>query len=492
MAATVPVTRIEGGLAVAQGAGGRLQLQVAPPREFERRMIGKGALDAVFHAQQISADNGLSHALAALVAWERAASVPVAENGRLLREMMHLLSMVHAHLRHFYLAELGDYLPWASLAAYDGSLVPLRDLQAQVKERPKQDWLRQGFDDPFTSAERQRLWEHRALALQALPLIQRMLAMLGGKFPQVMSLVPGGVSAPLTAERLIRLRRFLREVRRVAVGPPLDDARLVVQRHPATRELGRGVPDFLCTGSGEEEAALDLALFPSGVMLAERLEPFAAIATESIHGAYYRIPPQGRAPGVATVPDPGKDGAYSWIKAPRYQGRPMEVGPYARLVITYLSGTRMSRPEFVDELEHLLGSSIRRSNSVAGRMLARMAELAALVERAEALLDQIDPAHPTVSGEGDPFGASGEGLALLEAPAGSVQHRLILERGRIAHYDVLSPGAWNGASQDEQGMAGSVETALNRAPADPGSAAGRRRMARIVHSFAFSATDATH
>jgi Ni,Fe-hydrogenase I large subunit len=159
-------------------------------------------------------------------------------------------------------------------------------------------------------------------------------------------------------------------------------------------------------------------------------------------------------------------------------------------VITYLSGARMTRPELVDELESQLGGSIRRNNTVAGRLLARLGELGALLERAETLLDQIDPAQPTVSADIDPFRVSGEGLALLESPAGSLQHRLILERGRIAHYDIVSPSSWNGSPQDEQNQPGSLESALNAARLDLADAGQQRTASRIVQSFAFSATDA--
>ena len=122
--------------------------------------------------------------------------------------------------------------------------------------------------------------------------------------------------------------------------------------------------------------------------------------------------------------------------------------------------------------------------------MARLGELGALLERAETLLDQIDPAQPTVAADAEPFDVSGEGLALLEAPAGALQHRMILERGRIAHYDIVSPSTWNGSPDDEQGPPGSLETALNRTPLELGEPAGQRSAARIVHSFAFSATDA--
>jgi hydrogenase large subunit len=114
------------------------------------------------------------------------------------------------------------------------------------------------------------------------------------------------------------------------------------------------------------------------------------------------------------------------------------------------------------------------------------------MQRAETLLDQLDPSQPTVGNDHAAFSVSGEGLGLVEAPGGALAHRVILEGGRIAHYDIVSPSTWNGAPQDEQGQAGSLEVALNQIPANLGDTAQQRTFARIVHSFAFSTTDAVH
>jgi Ni,Fe-hydrogenase I large subunit len=490
MAGALRLARVEGGLLLEQGPDGHIRVPGQAPRGFERRLVGRGPQEAVFLAQQITADGGLAHALAAVNAWEHAGAVPVSENGRQLRELLLAVSLAHAHLRQFYLGVLEDYLPWSTLEAYEGSSELLQELRAAQAAKPKGDWSRRSFDHAFSAEERNVLWEHRAYALRQLGTLQRMLALVGGKFPVAMSIVPGGVNAPLNEEVLLKLRAYLGAVRRFAEEQALDDGKLLLRRYPGLKTQGHGVPDFLCTGSGEDEAALEGAVFPSGVLFADRLEPFAAVATESIRHAFYRIPAQGDRSGMATQPEPDKADAYSWIKAPRYRGKPMETGAFARLVITYLSGARMSRPEVVDELESLLGTSIRRANTVGGRILARLGELGTLMERVETLLDQIDPAQPTVAADIDPFRVSGEGLALLEAPAGALQHRVILERGRIAHYDIVSPCTWNGAPQDEQGQPGSLETALNQAPPDLADAAGQRTASRIVQSFAFSLTDA--
>ncbi|NIR99213.1 MAG: nickel-dependent hydrogenase large subunit, partial [Gammaproteobacteria bacterium] len=401
------------------------------------------------------------------------------------------LSLVHAHLRQFYVHMLGDYLPIATLRGYDGTHPGLQRMRAATAKSPKRHWSREDFEHPFSEGEQRRLWENRVEAERICGLLQRMLGLVGGKFPMVMSLVPGGVTLPLTADTLLSLRRHISAVQAFVREVTLADGALLVKRYPSLKKLGLGTPDFLSVGTGEE-AAVEGAPLPSGVLLEERLEPYAAVETESIADAFYDIPSAGTGRNRPAVPAPDKPDVASWVKAPRYQGRPMEVGPYARLVIAYLSGVRMWRADFVDELEQQLGSPLRQGNTVAGRLLATLNEAGGQLEYAERLLDQIDPSQPTVSTEGNPFAVSGEGLGLVEAPAGAVRQQLVLERGRVVYSDLVAASTWNGSSRDGEGNPGPLETALNRLPTDLRQEAQRRIVARIVHSYQFSATDAVH
>lgn len=491
MAAGFDMARLEGGAGLLQDDEGRIRITGAPTRRFEQRLQGRTPLEAVILTQQISAGGGVSHALSALAAWESATNIPVAENGRMLREALHALSLLHAHVRHFYLQALPDYLPENTLAEYTGTHPSLLRLRAGTAKKPKSHWTRWGFKHPFTLQDIRQLWENRARAVDTLDLLGRMMAVIGGKFPVAMSLVPGGVNLTLTRQTLFRLRAYLGEVRDFLRDTAYRDALLVVQRHPGLKTLGRGGQAFLSAGSGEEESSLDSGHFPSGVLMAEQLEPFAPVATESIRYAFYQVARRDiRSPLPAVAP--GKAGAYSWIKAPRYQGRPMETGAMARLMIGYLSGVRSWRPEIVEEVQNVLGVPLTRANTVGGRMLARMGELGGLIERVSSLLDQIDPAHPTVSEQNGIPDAQGEGSGYVEAPAGTSWHRAFFEHGRIAHYDIVSPSTWNGSPSDEADRAGPMETALNREDLVLSNSLHRLSLSRIVHSFAFSMSDAVH
>lgn len=484
------LARVEGGLRLARVPERRVQLRGAPGRNIEAQLLGRTGLDAIYLTQRISADNGPAHAIAAAAAVEAALDINVAEAGQALRELLHSLSLMHAHVRQFYVQALPDYLPPATLARYEGGVAKLQHIREAAAQADKGSWLAHDYGNPFGSAELSVLWEHRLEAERMVSLLQRMMAALGGKYPMVMGIVPGGVSWRLDVPRVLRLRAYLQEVRHFLETTLPQDVALVVRRHPETIRLGRGSDDFISVGSGVNEIIPEGTLFPSGVYLSERLESFEPIATESISNTFARIQSGQGALGQAFQPAPDKTGAYSWIKAPRYQDKAMETGPYARLVIAYLSGIRLWQPSLIEQLESLQSVPITRGNTVAGRLMTRAAEVGGLVRHCETLLDALDPAQPTVTPrEGRP---SGEGIGLVESPAGAVQHRLVIDAGRITQYDIVSACAWNGGPTDGKGVPSPLESALNEQRLDFDDPGQRRALSRIVHSFAFSMTDAVH
>lgn len=56
---------------------------------------------------------------------------------------------------------------------------------------------------------------------------------------------------------------------------------------------------------------------------------------EKIDYAYYKLPENTYQPDkIVPQPDMDKENAYSWVKAPRYNNQPFEVGPLARLILS--------------------------------------------------------------------------------------------------------------------------------------------------------------
>jgi Ni,Fe-hydrogenase I large subunit len=214
--------------------------------------------------------------------------------------------------------------------------------------------------------------------------------------------------------------------------------------------------------------------------------------TESIERAYYRLARAKTAGSAVVEPAPDKDGAYSWIKAPRVGGAAVETGAIARLAIVQLSGVHGRSAGAAELVQDQIGATPSEANTVGGRMLARLGELDLALRRCQEILRIFEVGHPTVDDSGDPFEATGDGVGYMESPSGSIRHRVILEDGVIRHYEIIGASTWNGSCRDKEGVSGALETALANRGAQNDEAMDRLAASRVVQSFAFSTSDAVH
>jgi hypothetical protein len=113
----------------------------------------------------------------------------------------------------------------------------------------------------------------------------------------------------------------------------------------------------------------------------------------------------------------------SFARAPTWEGVPVETGALARM---------RSQP-----LVAALGD--RYGNSVATRMVARLAELATLLEElAKGPRGDATPSRVHAFAL-----AAGEGLAAVQTARGLLLHRARVADGRVADYQIVAPTEWN-------------------------------------------------
>ncbi|MGD0962141.1 MAG: nickel-dependent hydrogenase large subunit, partial [Methylomonas sp.] len=179
---------------------------------------------------------------------------------------------------------------------------------------------------------------------------------------------------------------------------------------------------------------------------------------------------------------------YSWIKAPRWRGHAMEVGPLARYVIGYARGDR----EITEQINYVLKTldvPVTALFSTLGRTAARGLEAQWAAGKMRYFMDKLmaniksgDLATANVS-KWDPetWPASVKGVGFTEAPRGALGHWLKIENTKIANYQCVVPTTWNGSPRDEQGNIGAFEAALMNTkverPEEP------VEILRTLHSF---------
>ena len=179
---------------------------------------------------------------------------------------------------------------------------------------------------------------------------------------------------------------------------------------------------------------------------------------------------------------------YSWIKAPRWRGHAMEVGPLARYVIGYAQGNKEITEQITMVLK-TLDVPVTALFSTLGRTAARGLEAQWAAGKMRYFMDKMvaniksgDLATANVA-KWDPetWPSSVKGVGFTEAPRGALGHWLKIENTKIANYQCVVPTTWNGSPRDEKGNIGAFEAALMNTkverPEEP------VEILRTLHSF---------
>lgn len=508
-------------------------------RGMEIVLRGRDPRDAWLFTQRICGVCTTVHAIASVRAVENALDITIPPNARLMRNLIMGAQNVQDHVIHFYILHALDWVDVGS--ALEADPAATAELAQSIS-----DWSRSGAEHFAAVQNRIRAlvdsgqpgflgsayWGHPAYRLppeanllavahylDALEFQRRFIrlhALIGSKNPHIQTLLVGGVAHPVdpNSENALNARGigFLQSLARDAVDfvsrVYIPDLLLVASHYKDWAAIGGGVSNYLSYGDFPTRDGLEDPGFflPAGRVenrdLSQVLPVDVAQISEYVSRAWYSytdgddvpLPPaQGETLPNYTGPEPpyellNVDGKYSWVKAPRYQDAPTEVGPLARMLVAYGAGHPRVR-ELVDLVLQSLQVGPEALFSTLGRTAARGIEALLIAEQLEPWVNEL----ATNIAAGDLRIHSGErwdpatwpeeavGFGLHEAPRGSLGHWIHIRNGRIANYQCVVPTTWNASPRDAQGQPGPYEQALVGTPlADPDRPL---EILRTVHSF---------
>jgi Ni,Fe-hydrogenase I large subunit len=261
-----------------------------------------------------------------------------------------------------------------------------------------------------------------------------------------------------TLERVLAYKTRLKKLMAFVDDTYLPDLVTAAGAFPHLWDEGKGYGDMLSYGvfelAGEGET-----LFPSGTVIGGSYQPLdPGHITEEIGHSRFDSPTGLHPSRGETRAAPHKDGAYSWLKAPRYQGRAMEVGPLARVLTGYHAPGGGWIREEVDAVLKQVGLPAAKLYSVLGRHLARGLEAVWVARAAWGWLDELDIGGAPARDFDIPN--TGGGMGLTEAPRGALGHWITVANHRIGNYQCVVPTTWNCSPRDDAGRPGPVEKAL--------------------------------
>ena len=487
-----PVSRIEGHLSIrVETELNRVSKAFCSGemfRGFETILKGRDPMDAQQITQRICGVCPISHGTASILAQDMAYNVTPPDNGRLIRNIILAANYIQSHVLHFYQLSALDFVDIAAITKYSGKDPALLDLKRWVQSQLKSKVLYPAA--PFLPRYEGNYIEdtdlnitaikHYLEALEIRSLAHQMGAVFGGKLPHSTVLIPGGVTEKVTSSKIADCIAMLTKLRTFIDTAYIPDVLEVAKVFPQYFSIGKGCGNFLSYGVFCESSDPLNRLLPSGVVLKNKLKSYdSASITEDVKSSFYSSSSGLRPFDGETVPSPKKNNAYSWIKAPRYNGEVMEVGPLARMMVAYLEGKNPKVTSLVDGVLNSLGAKAGALNSVLGRHAARAIECKIIADRCVEWIDRLIPDKPSF--EDFEIPKTGRGAGMTEAPRGALGHWIEIDNHKIKNYQCIVPTTWNCSPRDDRGIPGAVEQALVGTPVE--DMKNPIEATRVVRSF---------
>jgi len=511
-----PVTRIEGHLRVeVEVENGKVTdawVSGGLYRGMETILMDRQPADAFYIAQRICGVCPISHGHASTMGSEAALGIKIPNNARIIRNIIEGAEALHSHILWFYTLTALDYVDVVSalsaniadtyaLAASAGtSTADFGAIQKRLK-----GFVENGQLSIFTNG----YWGHPAMKLppelnliavahylEALEMqaeAAQIIAVMGGKFPHFMTSLPGGTVWIPTEEKLDEIYFRWQNVRNWVANTMIPDTLAIAPFYIDAAGYGGGVGNHMSWGVYDDKSmdplkrSLPRGMLVGGLTLSQ---PDPAKIKEYIDHAWYSSgnelnPSDGETKAAFDKYDTA--GKYSWVKAPRYDEKPMEVGPLSRMLVAYVSGNAGVK-SLVDGALLALGGGTTPLPptvllSLLGRVAARNLETMYVADEMGKWITELVGAvkggdssyfvEPTVD--------SGAGAGLWEAPRGALGHWVSVKGGKIDRYQVVTPSTWDCSPRDAKGVRGPMEEALVGAPI--ADVEKPLEALRIVHSF---------
>lgn len=538
-----PITRIEGHLRLeAEVSGGRVSDAWSSSTMFrgiENILRERDPRDAWMFTQRFCGVCTTVHAIASIRSVENALGIKIPENAEIIRNIIIGIQNVQDHVIHFYHLHALDWVDITSALQADPAKTA--SLAASLSDWPLnsatyfkgvQDRLKafvgKGRLGPFANA----YWGHPAYrlppeanlmatahyleALEWQKDVIRIHAILGSKNPHPQTFLVGGMAISIDPDsqsaindgKLAEIRSLLKKAREFVEKVYIPDLLAVASFYKDWAAIGGGVGNFMSYGDFPQDNSgkPEKLWMPRGVILGKDLSKVYPVdqnkITEYVDHSWYEYsggkgkglhPWEGETNYKYTGPKPPYDHLntqekYSWVKAPRYEERPMEVGPLARLLVAYASGHEQVR-KGVDGVLAKLGVGPEALFSTLGRTAARGIETLILAQELPKWLDRLTSniasgnlaVHNGEKWDPSTWPDQAAGYGWHEAPRGALGHWIKIKDKKILNYQAVVPSTWNASPRDAKGLRGPYEAALVGTPlADPQKPL---EMLRTVHSF---------
>jgi len=423
---------------------------------IEWLLSGRHIRDAAYITESICGMCSIAHSACASYLLDQIYDNEINEGTQFLRNTMLGADFLQNHIRHFYLITVPDYVKMPDRVPFH------RKEWADLRLRPRQN---------------QKISEHALEAVKICQECHRILTLLGGK--PLHQVVNKGVVHGPDSDSIREARASLERVAEFVESKMLPDTDTIARAYDDYYTIGVTEGKFLSFGLFRFGPKNEESLWQPAVLINGKKEiPDLKRIRESVEHTWFREEksnegatmagqdkcvsskttdsdrrrarepmlnlaggPAGGRLGIHLSPAPHKPGAYSWVKAPRYDGKALEGGPLARMIINgfYQGGWSTMDRIWARSKEAFLITRLMRS------WLPYLAPESAVIPR-----NEFPANYPGVS----------RVVATTDTMRGPLLHEAEVHGEDVKRYNLITPTAWNFSPKSERGRRGPVETAL--------------------------------
>ncbi|MFH2060095.1 MAG: nickel-dependent hydrogenase large subunit [Pseudomonadota bacterium] len=446
-----PVTRVEGDLKFQaqyddNGIISNAWSSGSMFRGFERFLIGKKPMDALGITPRICGMCSAAQSYVCSNALRDLFQVEMPANGYHIKNIVLGIENIQNHFTHFYLLFGPDLA------------------HSRYKKNPSYNRVVKRFSSNGESYKR---------FIELRNDFMNMMGIFGGRWPHNLAMQPGGTSEILNDRLRLNYGHghflaFKEGIENLFLGCTLEqwlkiDTRekldIYIEKQKGKSDLSvflkAGLEyglDTLGKGPGKyiSAGAYDLtdgsSLFKPG-FFDKTIKTFSHLhIKEAVRFSFFedektlsRHPFEGKTHPFSSE---NKE-KYSWVKAPRYQGKVVETGPLARMII--------HQDPLVFNLFKEKGASVWL------RVFARFQEALLTLSILNHWILSLEINAPNINHWEEV--KSGEGVGLGGAARGILGHWIQVEKGLISNYQVITPTAINASPRDDNNLPGPIEMA---------------------------------
>ena len=444
----IPINRVEGDLdievTIEDGVITEAKSIGTLYRGFENILKGRDPLDALVITPRVCGICSISHLSAAVKALEDAYDITPPPQAVRLRNISVICENAQSDIKQFFLMFMADFAD---------------------------DYYK---DAPFYTLAKEQYAPFRGTiskkALDATKDILKVIAYIGGQWPHTSHMVPGGLGVLSDDLEVFRIRHLIVKFKlwyeQVVLCSSLSEF-MSIDSFEMLKTFNQKHPDSqvaVFTDIAEQTGLFTLGTTSYGFLnfptlenennkpsipacyVKDEIEPLNIESiTEDLTYAYYSGKTANPLHGT-TKPDVNKEKAYSFTKAPRYEGKVVQTGPLGEELA-------LKNKLFIDLYEKF-------GDSVFVREFARLARVGRYLKLLEkeiegVLTNRKEPIYvkPAIK-------ANTSGIGLTHAARGALGHWVNIKEGKIDSYQIISPTTWNGSPKDANNQRGAWEEAL--------------------------------